>query len=78
MEQAVTYLFITGFSFPFISVYDGASSLLRSMGKSSTSLIVSAIMNGINILCNAIFVFGYGMGIAGVGYGTLFRGLLPV
>ena len=58
MEQAVTYLFITGFSFPFISVYDGASSLLRSMGKSSTSLIVSAIMNGINILCNAIFVFG--------------------
>lgn len=71
MEQAVTYLFITGFSFPFISVYDGAASLLRSMGKSSISLIVSAIMNGINILCNAIFVFGYGMGIVGVGYGTL-------
>lgn len=28
-------------------------------------------MNGLNILFNAIFVFGYNMGIAGVGYGTL-------
>ena len=71
MDQAVTYFFITGFSFPFIAVYDGASSLLRSMGKASISLFVSAIMNGLNILFNAIFVFGYNMGIAGVGYGTL-------
>ena len=71
MDQAVTYFFITGFSFPFIAVYDGASSLLRSMGKASISLFVSAIMNGLNILFNAIFVFGYNMGIAGDGYGTL-------
>ena len=56
MDQAVTYFFITGFSFPFIAVYDGASSLLRSMGKASISLFVSAIMNGLNILFNAIFV----------------------
>ena len=69
--SVVTYFFITGFSFPFIAVYDGASSLLRSMGKASISLFVSAIMNGLNILFNAIFVFGYNMGIAGVGYGTL-------
>lgn len=71
MEQAVTYFFITGFSFPFIALYDGATALLRSMGKASLSLIVSAIMNILNIIFNAIFVFGCGMGIAGVGYATL-------
>lgn len=71
MEQAVTYFFITAFSFPFIALYDGATALFRSMGNTKLSLIVSAIMNIMNIVLNAVFVFQYNMGIAGVGYATL-------
>lgn len=71
MEQAVLYFYITSFSFPFIAVYYGATALFRSMGNSKLSLYVSASMNILNIIGNAIFVFGFNMGIAGVGYSTL-------
>lgn len=82
MEQAVTYFFITSFSFPFIALYDGAAALFRSMGNTKLSLLVSAIMNILNIILNAVFVFVYNMGIAGVGYATLisriFAGIIVI
>lgn len=71
MENAVIYFYITSFSFPFISVYYGATALFRSMGNSKLSMYVSTIMNVLNIIGNAIFVFGFNMGIAGVGWATL-------
>jgi len=71
MEQAVLYFYITAFSFPFIAVYYGATALFRSMGNSKLSMYVSAIMNLLNIAGNAVFVFAFDMGIAGVGYATL-------
>lgn len=71
MENAVIYFRITAFSFPFLAVYYGATALFRAMGNSKMSMYVSAIMNIINIVLNAVFVFGCKMGIAGVGYATL-------
>lgn len=71
MENAVIYFYITALSFPFISVYYGATALFRSMGNSKLSMYVSTIMNVLNIIGNAVFVFGFNMGIAGVGYATL-------
>ncbi len=71
MENAVTYFYITAFSFPFLSVYYGATALFRSSGNTKLSMYVSTIMNILNITGNAIFVYGFSMGIAGVGYATL-------
>ena len=71
MENPVIYFYITSLSFPFISVYYGATALFRSMGNSKLSMYVSTVMNVLNIVGNAIFVFGFNMGIAGVGYATL-------
>lgn len=71
MDNAVIYFYITAFSFPFIAVYYGATALFRSMGESKLSLCVSMIMNMLNIVGNAVFVFGFNMGISGVGYATL-------
>lgn len=71
MENAVVYFYITAFSFPFLSVYYGAAALFRSMGNSKLSMYVSAAMNILNIIGNAVFLFVYHMGIAGVGYATL-------
>lgn len=71
MENAVIYFYITSFSFPFLSVYYGATALFRSMGNSKLSMYVSTIMNVLNIIGNAVFVFVFNMGIAGVAYSTL-------
>lgn len=71
MENAVIYFYITAVSFPFVSVYFGATALFRSMGNTKLSMYVSTAMNIINIIGNAILVYGFHMGIAGVGISTL-------
>lgn len=71
MENAVIYFYITAFSFPFLSVYYGATALFRAMGNTKLSMYISAIMNIMNIIGNAAFVYGYHMEIAGVGLSTL-------
>lgn len=71
MDNAAVYFYITSFSFPFLSVYYGATALFRSMGNSKLSMYVSTIMNVLNIIGNAVFVFEFNMGIAGVAYSTL-------
>ena len=72
MDNAIIYFYITAFSFPFLAVYFGSTALFRSMGNTKLSMYVSAAMNILNIIGNAVFVFGFHMGIAGVGYATLF------
>ncbi|MDD5936203.1 MAG: MATE family efflux transporter [Clostridiales bacterium] len=71
MDNAVTYFYITAFSFPFLSVYYGSTALFRSMGNTKLSMYVSGIMNLINIIGNAVLIYGFHMGIAGVGIATL-------
>ena len=71
MEGAITYFVISALSYPFIAVYNGCAALLRSMGNSRASMYVSALMNGLNVVGNAILVFGFSMGVAGVALATV-------
>lgn len=71
MENAVKYFYITALSFPFLAVYNAGSALFRVMGNSHISMFMSVIMNVINIAGNAVFVFGFHMGVEGVAYPTL-------
>lgn len=71
MDDAVLYFYITALSFPFLAIYNACAGLFRSMNNSGISMQVSAVMNGLNIAGNAVFVYGVGMGVAGVGYATL-------
>ena len=71
MENAVKYFYITALSFPFLAVYNAGSALFRVMGNSHISMFVSVIMNVINIAGNAVFVFGFHMGVEGVACPTL-------
>ncbi len=66
MEAALTYLVITVFSLPFIAVYNAAAALFRSMGNSKITMIVSILMNGINIVGNAIGIFVLHADVVGV------------
>lgn len=62
MNQAVTYCVIIVFTYPFMAIYNSAAALLRSMGNSRVSMLVSLLMNLINIAGNAILIFGLNMG----------------
>lgn len=66
MKNALTYLVISAFSFPFLALYNAGAALFRSMGKAQITLKVSILMNVINIFGNAICIFGLKMGVAGV------------
>lgn len=71
MQNARTYFYLTAASFPFLALYNGTAAICRSMGNSKISMKVSFIMNGMNIVGNAIFIYGVGMGVAGAGTATL-------
>lgn len=71
MNNAVTYFGIIAISFPFLATYNAGAALFRVMNNAHISMILSLIMNAINIVLNYIFIFHFGMGVAGVAYATL-------
>ena len=71
MAAGLTYLRITALSFPFIALYNAGAAIFRSVGNSKVSMKVSLLMNAINIIGNAICIFGLHMGVAGVAVPTL-------
>ena len=70
MDNAQTYFWITALSYPFIGLYNACTALFRSMGNSKVSMMTSFVMNMINIIGNAICVFGLKMGVSGVAWPT--------
>ncbi len=69
--NAVTYFYITAVSFPFLALYNAGAALMRAKGNSRISLLLSILMNVINIVGNAILIFGAGWGVAGAAIATL-------
>ena len=66
MDSALIYFLISSFSYPFIAVYNAGAALFRAQGNSKISMCTSALMNVVNIIGNAVFVFGFGRGADGV------------
>lgn len=71
MNNAVIYFGIVAVSFPFLATYNAGAALFRVMNNAHISMILSLIMNAINIVLNYIFIFHFEMGVAGVAYATL-------
>lgn len=71
MKACITYFVITAFSFPFLGVYNASAALFRSMQKTNITMYISALMNIINIVGNAIGIFIFKAGVAGVAVPTL-------
>lgn len=69
--HANTYLLIVSASIPFIALYNGGAAIFRAMGNSRISMVVSMIMNVINVSGNAILIFGLHRGTEGVAIPTL-------
>ncbi len=71
MSYAQTYFLLTAASYPFIAIYNSGAALFRSMGDSKTSMLTSFLMNGLNVVGNAVFIYGCGMEVAGAAWATL-------
>lgn len=71
MENAVTYFGIIAVSFPFLAMYNAGTALFRVMNNAHISMIMSAVMNVINIALNYVLIYYCQMGVAGVAYATL-------
>lgn len=73
------YYRIVMLSVPFIALYNGGAALFRTTGDSATPLRVSLLMNAINIIGNAVLIYVFQMGVAGVAIPTLIsRGVAMV
>lgn len=71
MQNAIIYLIISVFSFPFLAVYNSCAALYRSMGNAQITLKISLLMNVINVVGNAIGVYVLKLGVAGVAIPSL-------
>lgn len=71
MRHANIYLLIVGASIPFMALYNGGAAIFRTMGNSRVPMLVSVVMNIINISGNAILIYGFHRGTEGVAIPTL-------
>ena len=70
MSACQIYLRIVALSFPANAIYNAGAALYRSMGRTRTTMYVSAAMNLLNVVGNAIGVFVLKAGAAGVAWPT--------
>ena len=69
--NSLAYFRIVELSIPFLAVYSAGAALFRIMGNSAVSMRVSLYMNLINVTGNALLIYGFKWGVAGVALPTL-------
>lgn len=68
MDACVTYLRISGYSYPALAIYNAGAALYRSFGKTSTTMYLSIVANVLNVIGNCIGVFVLHAGVAWVAW----------
>ena len=71
MDAARTYLLITSVSIIFWGMYSSGAAILRCHEDTRTAMNVSIVMNLLNVVLNAFFVFIAHLGVIGVALATL-------
>lgn len=71
MTASKSYFFYTALSFPFIALYDAGASIFRAQENTKGPMVVSVLSNIMNIIGNAVLIWGFHMGVAGAAISTL-------
>ena len=71
MDAADVYLLVTALSYPVLALYSASAALFRATGDSRRPMIVALIADILNVIGNAILIFGFGMGVLGAALATL-------
>ena len=69
--DAATYLSIALWGIPALLLTLAASGLLRGLQNTTTPLVVAGVGFAANAALNAVFIYGFGWGIAGSALGTV-------
>lgn len=82
IEDSLTYILIVGFSLVFVSVRVGLSTAFRSFSHPKIVMIIMGVGNLVNILINAILIYGLfgapSLGVQGAAIGTLVARIVMV
>ncbi len=71
MQNSIIYFYCTSVSYPFLAIFNAGAALFRIMNNSRIPMFVSLIMNIINIIGNAYFIYILKTGVMGAGLATL-------
>lgn len=71
VEYAKTYIRITSIGFPFLIFSSGGGHLIRADGNPNFAMLCNLVGAVINTILDALFVFGFGMGMAGAALATI-------
>lgn len=69
--EASIYLRLVTFSVPFVAMYAAGAAVFRTQGNSKLPMRIMLAMNGVNVACSAILIFGFRLGTAGAGFAAL-------
>ena len=71
MENSFVYFMITVISYPFLALFSAGAAFYRASGNSKFPTKVSVVSNVINVMGNALFIYGFKWGVAGAALATL-------
>lgn len=71
MENALVYFMITAVSYPFLALFSVGAAFYRASGNARFPTKVSVVSNVINVMGNALFIYGFQWGVEGAALATL-------
>lgn len=71
-ENAKDYFFYVLLGMPFLAMANACTALLRTMQRSKLAMLLALGANVINIIGNAVLIYGFKMGAAGAAIATTF------
>ncbi len=76
LDQAVLYLRVYSIGMPFMVIYNFGAAVLRSVGDTKRPFYSLVAAGCVNVGLNFLLVAGFGMGVAGVAWGTVISNIV--